>query len=208
MSWESIKEQILGMINHEKIEHKNFRKNLTVDLLYKYFNKEENNKTLYKINNFLIKSHEEFVISSRCIINNKKIIKPARTIFCNHIECLDLETLFNTILNLGQCPLCQPTIKNKMTNKKLGVDSIYIDDYLYEIYHKFFQNTIDNSYEYLILNKFTKKVRLYDPRVSQEKLDILMEGDPQEKNFDYDLDKFNKIVGADENQINLKKLIK
>jgi hypothetical protein len=211
MSLNSIKEQLISMISREKIEYINFDKNPTLNILYNYYSNEENNRTLFKINNFLIKSQEESVISFRCIINNQIIKIPARTIYCNHIECLDLEILFNTILKLGQCPLCQTFIEN---NIKIGVDSIYIDDYLLQIYNKNFKNRYDNSYEYLILSRFTKKVRPYDPRISQEKLEILevdgtvgREG-TREIFWDEELDTFNKIVGADEYQINLTKLLK
>jgi hypothetical protein len=210
MSLNSIIEQLISMINSEKIEYTSFDKNPTLNILYNYYSNEENNRTLYKINNFLIKSQEESVLSFRCIINNQIIKIPARTIYCNHIECLDLEILFNTILKLGICPLCQTTIEN---NIKIGVDSIYIDDYLLQIYTNF-KHGNDNSYEYFILNRFTRKVRPYDPRISQEKLEIL-EGDgtvgrdgPREIFWDEELDTFNKIVGSDEYQINLKKLLK
>jgi hypothetical protein len=196
---------ILSMIRVEEPDYNLLNNNISLNLLNNYFKQKEESKSLYQTRNFPIMScTEEFIIPLRCVINNKPINIPAKTKSCQHIEFMELETLFKYIFKFGHCPLCIKEInKHEVQNKEkvLGVDTIYIDFNLNTIFQGINRNNLENNitnygmpFEFIIINKHTLKWRPYDPRKTNIELNKEIS-----KLFSEDFRKDIEIITDDEN---------
>jgi len=129
------------------------------DINYLYFSSNDTktkvlNKIYKELNvqNHLLLSENEMIISTNCIMNNKKIKTPARTTECTHPEVCELKMLTNYVFQNKTCPLCS---NNK---KEITVDQIYIDQTINNILQ--YSENLDS--DFLIINKITKKWRYYN----------------------------------------------
>lgn len=221
-TWEKLFENLLTMIPKYTPQYSAFTYNKTEDLFLQALQETEYSKNLYTIKNFPILSKEEFFISLKCIINNKKLKRPARTFDCRHVECLEAKILFNYIYKFGHCPLCGENNNiNNESASKLGVDSIYIDKYLEEI----FKYTEDDSNilfqtkaEFIIVNKHSLNWRPYSIYQNNQDTENMIYNTANDSRFDPNLnlkvddhfkemEDLNNYISKDENEIKISKLI-
>jgi hypothetical protein len=141
----------IPILENEQMNYRELTQNFTDQLLCKKFEKMKHNKELMEVKNFPDKSDDEFIIYRNDCIADKIIKKPARSINCLHIECLELKVLMRWALEYQKCPLC---------NAKIGIDQIYLDHFYDEELLKYMH---DKNIEFLIFNKISKKFRVYDP---------------------------------------------
>jgi hypothetical protein len=198
---EDLIDTIISMLPVHTPNYKLFSENKYERLLLEVFDELHTNKQILEIKNFPVKSTKEYLISIRCILNNKRIKIPARTSKCIHVDCIEAKILFLYILSFGRCPLCTENIT-------VGVDSIYVDQFLKFVFNQY-ESTVF-LFDYFILNKDNLKWRPYDPKQIEQESKYLYYND-EIMNFNIDehlkeIEDINSYIGNEENPISIKLL--